>query len=224
MVMKKIIIALSMLMVLSNSAWSNTFVKNDWFIDDVDHPVKSITEVMDTGKMQLFTVTKYNKKGFKESSVVTMKYQNCDHRKFFIYYQPYQGNQRTVLSSFAEMNRQELLASWHKIDSTIEKWISDSAYEIISDGAISIKKYDEDGDMQELIRRFYADQVVETYSTNFAYFDSLEDYQMTILGEDVTAIVTLAYDEKGNWVYRKSLKNKEDAIVKRFIEYYEGVN
>lgn len=221
--MKKIIIALIAIGLL-NIASSGELVRNDWFVDEVSQPVKCITEMTYTGLMRTLSVTKYNQKGFKESTVVTLKYGDLVHRKIFVYFQPYQGNQRTVLTSFSELNRQELLRNWHKMDATIEKWTSPLMYQAIDKTAISYRLLDNQGHIMQLSRIFSLDQQNKKYSTEFVYFDSFEDYQLAILGRDITAIVTLAHDEKGNWVYRKSMNKKEQAIVKRYIEYYEGSN
>jgi len=75
-----------------------------------------------------------------------------------------------------------------------------------------------------LSRVFALDQNSQKYSTEFVYFDSFADYQAAILDKNVTAIVTLAHDEKGNWVYRKSMNYQEKAVVKRYIQYYESSN
>lgn len=221
--MKKIIIALIVIGLL-NIASSGELVRNDWFVDEVSQPVKCITEMTDTGLMRTLSVTKYNQKGFKESTVVTLKYGDLVHCKIFVYFQPYQGNQRTVLTSFSELNRQELLRNWHKMDATIEKWTSPLMYQAIDKTAISYRLLDNQGHIMQLSRIFSLDQQNKKYSTEFVYFDSFEDYQLAILDRDITAIVTLAHDEKGNWVYRKSMNKKEQAIVKRYIEYYEGSN
>lgn len=220
--MKKIMIAVIMIS-LFGFAQSDSFVKNDWFVDEVNQPVKCIIEVTDNGLMHMNTVTKYNEKGFKESTVVTVQHGQSEHRKFFIYYQPYQGNERTVLAS-SELNRQELLASWHNIDATTEKWTSHLSYEVLDGGTTSVKALGKHGEVKELLRMFEIDDGVKSYSTEFTYFDSFEDYQLSILGKDVTAIVTLSYDEKGNWVYRKSMRKDENAMVKRFIKYYDNWN
>ena len=221
--MKKIIITL-IAMGLLNIASSGELVKNDWFVDEVSQPVKCITEMTDTGLMRTLSVTKYNQKGFKESTIVTLKYGDTVHRKIFVYFQPYQGNQRTVLTSFAELNRQELLKNWHKMDTTIEKWTSPLMYQAIDKTAISHRLLDNQGHIMQLSRVFSLDEQSKKYSTEFVYFDSFEDYKAAILDKNVTAIVTLAHDEKGNWVYRKSMNRKEQAIVKRYIEYYEAPN
>jgi hypothetical protein len=222
--MKRIIISL-IAMGLLNIASSGELVQNDWFVDEVSQPVKCITEMTDTGLIKTLSVTKYNQKGFKESTIVTLQYGDIVHRKIFVYFQPYQGNQRTVLTSFAELNRQELLKNWHKMDTTIEKWTSPFSYQSIDKTTISNKILSHHGKMKQLSRMFEMENSnVRAYSTEFAYFDSFEDYQSAILGKDIIAIVTLAHDEKGNWVYRKSLSNREQAVVKRFIEYYEGAN
>jgi len=220
--MKKItLITMGLLSIAS----SGELVQNDWFVDEVSQPVKCITEITDTGLMRTLSVTKYSQKGFKETTTVTLKYGDTVHRKFFVYFQPYQGNQRTILTSFAELNRQELLKNWHKMDTTIEKWTSPFSYQSIDKTIISNKILNHHGKMKQLSRIFeMEDSNVRVYSTEFAYFDSFEDYQSAILGKGIIAIVTLAHDEKGNWIYRMSLSNREQAVVKRHIEYYEGTN
>lgn len=221
--MRRIIFSLIATGLLSIAS-SGELVQNDWFVDEVSQPVKCITEMTDTGLMRTLSVTKYNQKGFKESTIVTLKYGDTVHRKIFVYFQPYQGNQRTVLTSFSELNRQELLKNWHQMDSAVEKWTSPLVYQAIDKNTISQRSLDSQGHIMHLSRVFALDQNSQKYSTEFVYFDSFADYQAAILDKNVTAIVTLAHDEKGNWVYRKSMNHQEKAVVKRYIQYYEGSN
>ncbi|GAA5099306.1 hypothetical protein [Wohlfahrtiimonas larvae] len=223
--MKKIKFALFIMILSLNIVIAKEFVKNDWFVDEVMHPVQSITVITDTGVMKTLSLTKYDRNGFKESTIITLKYGDIiTHKRIFVYFQPYQGNQRTVVTSFSELNQQELLKSWRNIDTALEKWTSHLSYEVIDKMTSSQKILDNYGHMQELSRLFVSDPQNNIYFTKFIYFDSWEDYQLATLDDDMTAIITLAHDEKGNWIYRKSMNDKEQAIVKRYIRYYDNVN
>lgn len=221
--MKKIMMILIVLGLL-RVAYSEVWVKNDWFVDELSQPAKCIKEVRDTGIIKTSTITKYNAQGFRESAVITLQYSDEIHKKIFVYFQPYQENQRKILVSFDELNQQELLRNINMLDTTIEQWTSYLSYEVMDKTSTSHKFLDDQGHVKELSRSFSSDSIDQKYLAKFVYFDSLADYQLAALDEDTTAIITLKHDGKGSWLCRKYLNSKEESVVKRSITYYDSVN
>lgn len=217
----KTIIAIGLSMVLlSTASADNHWVKTDWFVDQIEQPARSVKEIIDTEKMRITSASKYNLHGFKETTVLTIEYQNLPQRKVFMYFEPYQENQRAVLTTFTEVDARDISKYAKSMDAAIEQWSADFSYQVIDDDIVSKTVMDESGKVLYLSHSFVSPEHHNRYATIFRYFETLEELNAANLGEESSAIVDLYYDDKGSWTHRHSIRNDEHASIQRHIEYY----